>query len=584
MTDERRCSKCGSKLSTATVLGGVCPRCLLELGTQAEADSSDAPTLVDDTTTTLGHAAASTGTSERARSHPERITMVQGSSSRPRSQTADLLQRRMKVAAQLISLAIGLFFVRDLVLGKQPQDLGWRVAMLVIFVAMSVYLRRRTLSMGQARATEIVGLGLLVAWFAYNEHFHLVDWAQQQNHSAVLFTFSSEVLAFYVVMSGYAMFIPNTWRRALLIVGGMAVVPFVTLGAVRVTNPVEYRLVAASIDLNSWSFLAVVMVVGVLVASAGANVIHTLRRQVADARRLGQYRLKEKIGEGGMGEVWKADHRFLVRPAAIKLIKPGIVAGGDPQLAESMLRSFEREVQATAMLRSVHTIEVYDFGVTEDETFYYVMELLDGFDLQTLVKRFGPLPPERVVHIMLQVCESLAEAHAAGLTHRDLKPANIFTCRMGTAYDFVKVLDFGLVKMHHEDGVEEATLTGGGAIVGTPAFMSPEAVLGRDQDARSDIYALACVGFWLLTGHLVFEADTPLEMAVQQAQVPATLMSTRFPDIAVPKQLEDVLLSCLEKDPSDRPASAAELARSLSASGIGESWTPAAARRWWDSV
>lgn len=305
---------------------------------------------------------------------------------------------------------------------------------------------------------------------------------------------------------------------------------------------------------------------------------------MADARRLGQYRLKEKIGAGGMGEVWKADHRFLVRPAAIKLIKPDIAEGGDPQLAEALLRSFEREVQATVMLRSVHTIEVYDFGVTEDETFYYVMELLDGFDLQTLVKRFGPLPPERVVHIMLQVCESLAEAHAAGLTHRDLKPANIFTCRMGTAYDFVKVLDFGLVKMHHEGGIEETTLTGGGAIVGTPAFMSPEAVLGRDQDSRSDIYALACVGFWLLTGHLVFEADTPLEMAVQQAQVAATAPSTRFPDIAVPEQLEDVLLACLEKDSSKRPASAEEVARLLAESGIGESWTPAAARQWWDSV
>ncbi len=563
----------------------MCPRCLLELGTRIESDPSDAPTLVDDATTTLGHAAASpgiAGTSGSGRNHPARIALVQGRS--PRPETAELLQRRMRVAAQLIALAIGLFFVRDFVLDERPQDLWWRVAMLVVFVAITVYLRPRTLWMGQARAAEVVGFGLLGAWFARNEYVHLIGWAEQQNRSAVLFTLASEVLAFYVVMSGYAMFIPNTWRRALLIVGGMAVVPFATLGAVRVTNPEEYRFVAASLDLNSLSFLAVVMVVGVLVASAGANVIHTLRRQVADARQLGQYRLKEKIGAGGMGEVWEADHRFLVRPAAIKLIKPDIAEGGDPQLAESMLRSFEREVQATAMLRSVHTIEVYDFGVTEDETFYYVMELLDGFDLQTLVKRFGPLPPERVVHIMLQVCESLAEAHAAGLTHRDLKPANIFTCRMGTAYDFVKVLDFGLVKIHREDGIEEATLTGGGTIVGTPAFMSPEAVLGRDQDSRSDIYALACVGFWLLTGHLVFEADTPLEMAIQQAEVAPTLPSTRFPDIAVPEQLEDVLLSCLEKDPSSRPASAEEVARLLSESGIEETWTPAAARQWWDRV
>src|SRR5688572_9558794 len=244
-------------------------------------------------------------------------------------------------------------------------------------------------------------------------------------------------------------------------------------------------------------------VLGTTLATITSRVTYGLRRQVAEANELGQYVLEEKIGGGGMGEVWRARHRLLIRPAAIKLIRPQV--SGDPEL---LLRRFEREARATAALKSPHTVQLYDFGATEDGRLYYVMELLDGLDLDTLVRQYGPLPPERVVHILRQVCSSLQDAHVNGLVHRDIKPANVVVSRAGTTFDFAKVLDFGLVKLdtagQRDSGAEgqrgsrAAGRSGGrsdggsdaaGGTAGTPAFMAPETVLGlADTDHRVDLY------------------------------------------------------------------------------------------------
>ena len=316
-------------------------------------------------------------------------------------------------------------------------------------------------------------------------------------------------------------------------------------------------------------------------AFMGSRVVYGLGREVAAARELGSYRLEAKLGQGGMGEVWRARHRLLARPAAIKLIRPSSVDDGGVGVPAAAMHRFEREAQATARLRSPHTVELFDFGIADDGAFYYVMELLDGLDADTLVRRFGPIPFDRAIHLLGQVCHSLSEAESCGLVHRDVKPANIFLCRYGEDYDFVKVLDFGLVK-GLDDGVGmETALTRQNTIHGTPAFMAPEQALGRsDLDGRVDIYALGCVACWLLTGELVFSADTPMALLVQHAQAPPVPLSART-ELRIPAQLDALVLSCLAKDPADRPQTAKDLLRRLTEIDGSGAWTPNRARDWW---
>jgi serine/threonine-protein kinase len=282
-----------------------------------------------------------------------------------------------------------------------------------------------------------------------------------------------------------------------------------------------------------------------------------------------------------MGEVWKAEHALLARPAAVKLIRPEVLDPSDPGKAQSMIGRFKREAQNTANLRSVHTVELYDFGVTDSGTLYFVMELLDGIDLETLVHREGPLPPARVRFLVRQVCDSLQEAHAAGLVHRDVKPANILSCRLGGSFDFVKVLDLGLAKQRaSEIGADEVKLTREGTVLGTPAYMPPETVTGGVTDARSDIYALGCVMFWMLTGELVFEGSDAMSMVVRHAQE-APQAPSRRSERPLPRCLDRIVLACLEKDPAARPQSAAEVKGMLDACELEDAWTEADARRWW---
>jgi serine/threonine-protein kinase len=304
---------------------------------------------------------------------------------------------------------------------------------------------------------------------------------------------------------------------------------------------------------------------------------------ISKARRMGSYQLVEKLGEGGMGEVWKAEHRMLARPAAIKLVRGEMGSSGSGRSTGSEHHRFEREVQATALLRSPHTVEVYDYGLTAERAFYYVMELLDGLSLEDLVKQYGPIPAERAIHILRQACHSLAEAHSDGLVHRDIKPANIFLCRHGQDLDFVKVLDFGLVKRAGERGRRDVKLTEVGAFAGTPAYGSPEGAAGEGEevDPRSDLYSLGCVAFWLLTGRTVFRADTPMLMLVQHIhQEPAP--PSQHTELEVPAELDQLVLDCLRKDKTERPPSAEIVDARLAAIRVEQPWTRDRARNWWD--
>jgi len=311
-----------------------------------------------------------------------------------------------------------------------------------------------------------------------------------------------------------------------------------------------------------------------------AGIIRSLGQQVSKARELGSYRLDELLGKGGMGEVYRATHRMLARPAAIKLISPESL-GGSAQSARVMRERFRREAEAAASLRSPHTIELYDFGVTEDGTFYYAMELLEGIDLDTLVARYGPLPYERVIHVLQQTLLSLGEAHRRGLIHRDIKPSNIHVCRMGLAVDFVKVLDFGLVK--GEGPRRQATLTSPDVATGTPAFMAPEVAMGEpDIDHRVDLYSLGCVAYWLLTGQLVFEGENAMRTMLAHVQDEPQAPSRRT-ELEIPALLDEIVLTCLEKRPAARPADAQVLAERLATVHLGNPWSDERALRWWEA-
>lgn len=317
-------------------------------------------------------------------------------------------------------------------------------------------------------------------------------------------------------------------------------------------------------------------------AAVISHIITRLGREVTKAREMGSYVLGELIARGGMGDVWQATHRLLVRPAAIKLIRPEVLGAGTPEQVRVLVGRFKREARAAAALRSPHTIQLHDFGVASDGTFYYVMELLNGMDLQTLVSRFGPLPPARSIHILQQVCESLGEAHDRGLVHRDIKPANIQVCRMGRECDFVKVLDFGLVKSRPPAGSQELELTAPNLICGTPAYLSPEVGLGEPVDHRTDIYSLGCVAYWMLTGRQVFQAQSIMQMIVQHVQAVPDPPSRHSP-FPIPALLDQLVLACLAKRPSERPSSAWELGDRLAECDVPSPWTRHDARSWWET-
>jgi hypothetical protein len=378
-----------------------------------------------------------------------------------------------------------------------------------------------------------------------------------------------------VWMLSFTVIIPSPPRWALCAaLASASAVPLV-VGVVIQTYGTRVPITAQSFFIH----IALPYLLVVLIAYVGARVVYGLGTQLKRARELGSYRLIHRIGHGGMGDVWLAQHRLLVRPAAIKLMRPesfGVGRGSE------LAARFEREAQATSSLRSPHTIQLYDFGVADDGTFYYVMELLEGCDLQVLVERFGPVPPERAIHLLKQVCHSLAEAHGQGLIHRDIKPANVHVCRYGRDVDFVKVLDFGLVKPQADSASTQLDITAAHATRGTPAFMAPEQVVGdRPIDGRSDLYAVGCLGYWLVTGQLVFAGRTAMEVMLQHVQAKPEPPSRRT-ELDIPESFDALILACLEKDPDDRPPTADAVAARLNPIETRSTWSTERARQWWD--
>jgi eukaryotic-like serine/threonine-protein kinase len=374
----------------------------------------------------------------------------------------------------------------------------------------------------------------------------------------------------------YPAIVPSTPRKTLL-VSLLAASTEPLAMALSMLRGIEFQ--------GGWLYVAWMAVPNYICAFlvvVPVKMIHRLGHQVRRARELGSYRLEEPLGKGGMGEVFRATHQMLARPAAVKLIRPEILGSSSPGAARVIIQRFRREAEAAASLRSPHTISLYDFGVANDGTFFFVMELLDGLDLETLVERFGPVPPERSVYLLRQVCDSLQEAHSRGLVHRDIKPSNIFTCRLGLEVDFVKVLDFGLVKAVDEGGREATLLTAPDSTTGTPAYIAPEMVRGdRVADHRVDLYTLGCVAYWLLTGRLVFQAPNAIQLMYQHANTPPVPPS-QLSEFEIPPALDAVILACLAKFPEERPQSAAELSSRLMQAMPAPAWTEELAHRWWN--
>jgi serine/threonine-protein kinase len=501
---------------------------------------------------------------------------------RPRELPDDLL-RQASHRLEILSLIGAALWVLGPLLGhvslyvNHPEDPRWygfhtvdqvAVGALVASLALYAYLRS---GHREPRLVMDIGLCYMVAVsFAIGVLIHWGPPSGEPPPPLPTITWVGPVILMFAAL------IPASPRKLFL--AGLVAASMDPLGMVlaRATGAYHFGALHNIFLMHYPNYL--MLGVGVVIS----QVVTRLGQQVTRDRELGSYRLGELLGSGGMGEVYRATHRMLARPAAIKLIRPEVLAAGDGGSVQLAIARFRREADAAANLRSPHTVELYDFGVTGDQRLYFVMELLEGMDLDTLVRTHGPLPPARAIHILRQVCDSLEEAHSAGLVHRDIKPANIHVGRLGLRNDWVKVLDFGLVKSVDDGNSQRSLATAQGLTPGTPAYMAPEMALEERVDGRADLYALGCVAYYLLTGRLVFEAASQFQLVAKHLNERPVAPSERMGEPLDPT-LERLVLDCLAKAPSERPASAAELDRRLAAVPIAP-WSEADAKAWWEGI
>jgi len=504
--------------------------------------------------------------------HSGCVTFVTGSSAEITCELEGLLRRRLRLAAILLFVGFSVFLLWHVArFGLEVDELlgpGFVLFHLIVTAALggvaALLCRKCALPVYVLRLSEWLIFGLPALFFLAAQYEAAAEVASR-GHLML------EAGPWLALMFTYALFIPNTMRRAAVVLGIMAAMPMGLLLLLDLTVPQAADLISLDHVVRLGLLVGCAAIAGVL----GVDTIGTLRREAFEAKQVGQYHLRQRLGSGGMGEVYLAEHQLLKRPCVVKLIRPD--KAGDPRV----LARFQREVQATAQLSHWNTVEIFDYGIADDGTFYYVMEYLPGMSLGELVARYGPMPPERVIYLLRQACDALREAHAAGLVHRDIKPANIFAAQRGGVYDVVKLLDFGLVKPLAGEASPELSLEG--AITGSPLYMSPEQALGdAEVDARSDIYSLGAVGYYLLTGRPPFEGDRPIKVILAHAHEEVTPPSRLRPE--VPADLEQVILRALAKRPEDRYPDVVALSEALGQCEAAGRWSREEAARWWEAA
>jgi len=503
----------------------------------------------------------------------------------------DFLQKRVASFALLIGCVFSLFLIwRSIavIIESQVQDkradvsaLPAMVGEVAFFLSIWLYCRRRPRSIRVLHAIDSVAIligGTAVALMPYR-----IPYPVRPDYIALL-------ALTYIVMIR-AIFIPSTAKRTAVLAIVLAPILLGNLffAHLRGHDPAHYTALAHEIVRDPplpwairWTVIdGVWWFAAALVSTLTSRVFYGLRKEVTDARRLGQYTLHEVLGQGGMGVVYRASHALLRRPTAIKLLPPG-------NLGEESVARFEREVQLTAGLSHPNTVRIFDYGRTPERVFYYAMEYLDGASLDRVVKIAGAMPAARVIHILQQVAGALSEAHGIGLIHRDIKPANILLTEQGGMPDVAKILDFGLVKDiagATDEGATLQALSRADSIAGTPQYMSPEAITTPDKlDGRTDIYALGAVGYFLLAGVEVFKGRTTLEVCshhLHTEPLPPGQRVDRTASQPVPADLEALILRCLAKMPAARPESARALRTQLAALADAGSWSEEDARAWW---
>jgi len=469
------------------------------------------------------------------------------------------LQARLKLYSKLLfwvffALLAFAFVMYDVLQIAQPQRQelvhGGGEIGLALVAGTWLVLGRRRLSIESLYALDLLYVAVTGCTFAAGAYF-----SPDLKPAAY-----AALIGQICVLFARAIVVPSTGRRTA-IVSALSFVP-ITAAAI--------GLAYGPIDASPLAFVGgdiVLSAIVVLITTTGSRVIYGLRRQVTEAMQLGAYTLECKIGEGGMGEVYRAHHVLLRRPTAIKLLPPDRVG------AEHVAR-FEREVQSMSKLTHPNTVAVFDYGRTPDGVFYYAMEYLDVMELGNLVRRYGPQPPARVVRLIGQVCRALQEAHDRGMVHRDIKPGNIIVCERGGEPDVAKVVDYGLVKEIDREQSQSAQV-----ILGTPAYVAPEAITEPERvGPPADLYAVGAVAYYLVTGKRVFDGKTAIEVCLQHVTA-VPVPPSRIAD--VPPGLETLILSCLAKKPDERPASAAALGDALARTPVAQAWSEADARAWW---
>lgn len=484
-----------------------------------------------------------------------------------------ILRRRLTVIAVVMSIFIAISMVRLLTYHYAAVGYGARIAaLLVSLFCVAVLQRKPNVSLRGLRIIEsivMVNIGILLSVIYLRM---LLDAAARQDLVMFVSINNWNFFAWSLLILIYGIFMPNTWQRAAAIVFPMVLVPNLVIKIAGWIDPLVPDLLAQ----DAFGKPVPEVLVAACIATYTAHLIHGARLSAFQARRLAQYKIKRLIGEGGMGQVFEAEHLLLKRTCAIKLVQP------ERSGEENALHRFEREVRATAKLTHPHTIEVYDYGETNEGVFFFAMELLPGMNLRELVKLAGPLPPARAIHFLIDICEALQEAHKAGLIHRDIKPANVFASQRGGIDDYTKLLDFGVVRDTALDLDTRGAAIGAETqrIAGTPDYMSPEQVATpRLVGPPSDLYSVGALGYYLLTGRPPLTGDSMQD--VLRAKVTQTPEPPSMHIAGVPADLEAILMRCLSRHPGGRPGSAAELSKELRSCGCAGKWSRQHASMWW---